>query len=181
MKFFIGIYIFFFLSNSYAGSTPKDMATLCSVDDGQLKNISEFPRWTPTPGSALFVSFNNLTSRLSEPHKECYRTTSVSGNTFENKGDDCNFSVKETDVPPWTLQLKEMILGNIEIVNGVELTLFESGLAPIFGGSVWFTGDLTRLCRRSVDGTITDEIILEVQNTGGWFDYYILDEYPSNI
>ena len=83
----------------------------------------------------------------------------------ENKGDACDFSV--TDPIGWSLHLSSLVSGTIIYSNRAELTYFDSGSSPKFGGSIFLAGDVTRLCRRIVMGEITDEIIL--------------DEYPSNI
>lgn len=181
MKLLVVSFIFFFFYQANA-DTPRDMVQLCSVDDGTLNNPGDFPRWLPAPDSSLFVSFDNLTSHFGEPHKDCERQSTISGDHIENNGKDCDFA---NEGGPWTTHLGGTISGAIEFEKGIEVTRFESGFAPKFewryaDGKVMIANDLTRLCRRQVNGKFTDEIILEMQDRFGYYSYIILDIYPSN-
>lgn len=182
MKLLISVLIFFSFYQANA-DTPKDMFHLCSVDDGMLNNPGDFPRWLPMPDSSLFVSFDNLTSHYGEPHKECDRSSTVSGDHLENNGKDCDFA---TDEGNWTTHQDGTISGTIELMDGIEITRFASGFAPKFewrnaDGKVMIANELTRLCRRQVNGKFTDEIIFEMQDKFGYYSYVLLDVYPSNI
>jgi hypothetical protein len=182
MKSLIAAFILFSFSQANA-DTPRDMIQLCSVEDGTLNNPGDFPRWLPQLNSSLFVSFDNLTSRYGDPHKECERVSTISGDHLENDGQGCDFATEEG---VWTVHLNGKISGTVERQNGIEVTRFDSGFTPKFewrysDGKVMIANDLTRLCRRQINGKFTDEIILEMQDRFEYHSYVILDGYPSNI
>lgn len=168
---------------SHANS-PKDMFSLCSVDDGTLTNVGEFPRWLPQPGSVEFITMDNLTSRQTQSHPSCARSSKIAKGHFENDGESCHLSAKGQYVY-LTLDLQGTVVGKLEIRNGVEVTNFV-GSAPVLAyrredGSIFLDFELTRLCRRRVSGQLTDEILIEAKSNSGYHSYLILDVYPSNI
>lgn len=162
-----------FFSWNVSANSQQDMFKICSTDDGTLDNIDIFPIWHSEPDSALFTSFNNLTTNFGFSHSTCSRTTTVEDNLFDNSGINCDFIPKSVD---WALRLHGQIAGKFEIKDGVELSSFQQGQAPTFeimGGALKF--ELTRLCRRKINGTLTNEIILESLSSGGHYQYLILD------